>query len=232
MNGEGVMPDKQRELGTCDVQVGYIPGSAPHPENDDCKNWKPLVKAAAPVQPVPPIDPCTAKLNAAWKTEHPDAITLTPQIEAYAEYYHQAKLKARTSSPAVAPAQQVVCHKCGESFIFKRDGDRLLAFVRGHSCAALAVAGTSSNDPLPAITKVMGEDGEDGKSAVVGRTQGDATLRVWPTEQEGIALEKEWMGQSTFQAYTNWLKAELLVARKELAALRESAREAPSKEQV
>lgn len=63
--------------------------------------------------------------------------------------------------------------------------------------------------------------------AVAGRTQGDEQLRVWPTEQESIALEKEWMGQSTFQAYTNWLKVELLAARKSLAALRESAVEYP-----
>jgi hypothetical protein len=42
--------EKQREpeMGTCDVKIGYIPGHVPHVESFDCKNWKPIV------EPVPP----------------------------------------------------------------------------------------------------------------------------------------------------------------------------------
>lgn len=133
------------------------PVPTPSAENEECcfcgapdhgGECKPLVPAERPVPPVPPrmIDERISTADYELR-QFMTAANLTSSQRKRLEEIRQRMIatEARASSPAVAPTEQVVCHKCGESFIFKRDGNRLLAFVRGHNCVAPAVAGRPTN---------------------------------------------------------------------------------------
>lgn len=218
-------------------------------------------ESAAPAQPVPPEQVMDEFFNRAVDMYY-------EQKDGCSDKGHNAycgkicvecvaaELRARASSPAVAPAQQVVCHKCGESFIFKRDGNRLLAFVRGHNCAAPAVAGRTQRDQLAKALwdSMIAEERHKGSKQDWAQWPEDAARQPYckstfrqadfilaalresaslnnPSESETKAAKLKlydlWC-QAGSEDFTQWLAEKAI----ELFAGRESASEAPSDDEL